>query len=249
MKLSSTEIQSSKGEQRLASITCYDFPMACAMDKSPLIDFILVGDSLGEVLYGFSSTRKVTIEMMKDHTYAVAKGAPNKHIVADMPYNTYENPQYALKNSNILLEAGADSVKLENPRDEVLSILIDNKISVCGHVGLTPQTILDYKKQGTTQESAQEILADSKRLAKGGCYAIVLEAIPPHLASKITAEISIPTIGIAAGKDCDGQIIVHYDILGLTAVQKKYFQVYENLSQKITESVEKYATDVKKLNK
>lgn len=246
MKLSSSEIQSSKGKYRLSSITCYDFPMACAMDKSSLVDFILVGDSLGEVLYGFSSTREVTIEMMKFHTYAVAKGAPNKHIVADLPHNTYNNPEDALKNSKILLDVGADSVKLENPCDEVLSILVNNKINVFGHVGLTPQTILDYKKQGTTEDSAQKILADSKRLAKGGCYAIVLEAIPSHLASKITAEISIPTIGIAAGKDCDGQIIVHYDILGLTAVQKKYFQVYENLSQKITEAVEKYASDVKK---
>lgn len=245
MKLSASEIKSSKGRGKLAFITCYDFPMANAIGNSS-VDVVLVGDSLGEVLYNFSSTKEVTVEMMKCHTQAVCSGAKQKHIVADLPYNSYNSPQDAVKNSKILIQSGADSVKLENPASEVLSVLIKENIEVCGHVGLTPQTIQNYKKQGTTKESAEQILIDAKRLSEGGCYAIVLEAIPENLAMKITNEISIPTIGIAAGKHCDGQIIVHYDILGLTGVQKKYFQLYANLSQQISEAVEKYAVDVKK---
>ena len=244
MKLSASEIRSSKGGEKLAFITCYDFPMANAIGNSS-VDVILVGDSLGEVLYNFSSTREVTVEMMKYHTQAVCNGAKQKHIVTDLPYNSYISPQDAVKNSKILIQSGADSVKLENPTSEVLSALIKENIEVCGHVGLTPQTIQDYKKQGTTKESAEQILTDAKRLSVGGCYAIVLEAIPESLAMKITDEIPIPTIGIAAGKHCDGQIIVHYDILGLTGVQKKYFQLYANLSQQISEAVEKYAVDTR----
>ncbi len=209
------DLRISKNKKKLAFLTCYDFTFAKTMDTCDL-DAILVGDSLGEVLYGMDNTTFVTLEMMMQHTKAVKKGLYQTHLIADMPFNTYETEAEALSNAKKLIAGGANSVKLENPKSVVVERLVANDISVCGHIGLTPQTNQNYKKQGNNDASKKKIIQDAKRLEQAGCYAMVLEALNTHLAQEITSTLSIPTIGIASGPYCDGQILVHYDLFGIS---------------------------------
>ena len=209
------DLKISKNKKKLAFLTCYDFTFAKTMDTCNL-DAILVGDSLGEVLYGMDNTTFVTLEMMIQHTKAVKKGLCKTHLIADMPFNTYETKTEALSNAKKLIAGGANSVKLENPKSVVVEKLVANDIPVCGHIGLTPQTNQNYKKQGNDDLSKKQIIQDAKRLQQAGCYAMVLEAVNTHLAQKITSILQVPTIGIASGPYCDGQILVHYDLFGIS---------------------------------
>ncbi len=202
-----------KGGPRLAALTAYDFPTALALERSGL-DMILVGDSLGEVELGYDSTRAVTLQMMAHHTRAVRNGAPDTHIVGDLPVDTYRDASEAVASGRALVAAGADSVKLEGPLVPQVEALVADGIPVMGHVGLLPQTAAAYRRQGTTPETADLIAEGARALDAAGCFAIVAEAMPEDLAARITGEVGCPTIGIACGTTCDGQVLVTTDLVG-----------------------------------
>jgi 3-methyl-2-oxobutanoate hydroxymethyltransferase len=240
------DIRKMKGPGNLAVLTVYDYPTACALDGIGL-DVLLVGDTLGEVIHGCKTTTEVTMEMMLLHVAAVKRGVVRTHILADLPYLSYEDPEHALRNSLLLIQAGAHSVKLEGNRRDVVEHLTRNEIPVVGHVGLTPQTIQDYRMQGRDESSANRILQDALDLEAAGCFAVVLECIPQDLAKQITSRLGIPTIGIGAGPDCDGQVLVLMDVLGLTPKKVPFYvKRYADLASEIRKAGERFAQDVHK---
>ena len=189
--LSPARLRARKGGRRLAMLTAYDYPTALALDGCGL-DILLVGDSLGEVELGFDSTRAVSLAMMAHHVRAVRNGVSLTHVCADLPAGTYRTPGEAVETARALVEAGADSVKLEGGLiDQVAAILADG-IPVMGHVGLLPQTAESYTRQGRTPEEADRIAAEARALDAAGCYAVVIEAVPAELAARITAEVVLP---------------------------------------------------------
>ena len=197
--LTAAALRAAKGLKRLAVLTAYDYPTALALDAADL-DIILVGDSLGEVELGFASTRDVTLGMMEHHVRAVANGATRTHICGDLPADTYRTPDEATASARALVAAGAHSVKLEGALIPQVEAIIHDGIPVMGHVGLLPQTAEGgYRRQGRTQGEAAAILADAIALDNAGCFAIVIEAVDPAVASAITPRVGAPTIGIAAG--------------------------------------------------
>lgn len=212
--LTAADIRALKGVRRLAMLTAYDYPTALALDEAGL-DMILVGDSVGEVELGYPSTRWVTQEMMLHHVHAVRHGVSRTHLVADMPANTYRDADEAVVSARALMEAGADSVKLEGALIPQVEAIIAAGIPVMGHVGLLPQTAEERRRHGKTADEADAIAAGAGALDAAGCYAIVIEAVVPDLATRITPRVGCPTIGIAAGNDCDGQVLVSTDLLGL----------------------------------
>mgnify|MGYP006428945975 CR=1 FL=1 len=233
-----------KNKEKIVMLTCYDYCTAKIMDN--LVDFILVGDSLGMVVYGEKDTKSVTMEVIERHCKAVARGSTNTHIVGDMPINTYNTPEVAIENAKRFIQAGAHSVKIEGCKEDVVKSLITESIPVLGHLGLLPQTAEAFKVQGKTDEDAEEILKQAKTLEKAGVYAIVLECIPNNLAKKITEAISIPTIGIGAGKDCDGQVLVIQDLLGMfTDFKPKFVKRYANLGEETKKAIIEFNKDVK----
>jgi 3-methyl-2-oxobutanoate hydroxymethyltransferase len=240
-----------KGEEKLLCLTAYTFPMAKILDE--FCDVILVGDSLGMAVYGMSDTVDVTLEMMINHGKAVTKACKKSFVVVDLPFGTYEkNREQALESAQkVINETGCDAIKIETSRDLVTTVkfLVENKIPVMGHVGLMPQSVRKiggYRYQGRDENSAQEILETAKLLEKAGAFAIVIEAVPAELATKITNEITIPTIGIGASAECDGQILVIDDLLGLNQEFKpKFVTYYADLAGEIKEAVKKFSVDVK----
>lgn len=212
--LSAPQIRALKWVRRIAMLTAYDYPTALALDEAGL-DLILVGDSLGEVELGYPSTRWVTLEMMRHHVRAVRHGVSRTHLVADMPASTYRDPGEAVTSARALVEAGADSVKLEGALISQVEAIVAAGIPVMGHVGLLPQTAEERRRHGKTPGEAEAIARDAAALDAVGCYAIVIEAVVPDLATRITPRVCCPTIGIAAGGDCDGQVLVSTDLLGL----------------------------------
>lgn len=206
--------------EKIAMLTCYDATFAKLMTLAD-VDMLLVGDSLGMVLQGAENTLSVTIEHMIYHTQSVAAGAGNTAIVADMPIGSYEHDmQSALHNAQKLIAAGAHMVKLEGGGNMVKTAqyLVQNDIPVCAHLGFTPQSVLQlggYKIQGKTEDSARQILTDAKAMSDAGASLVLLEMVPAALAKTITESISAPTIGIGAGIDCSGQVLVIQDLLGI----------------------------------
>lgn len=232
-----------KQQPKLSMLTVYDYSMAKAIDGC--IDILLVGDSLGMVVYGQPNTHKVTMSQMIAHTRAVCLGSNKSIVVADMPKGSYESAQKAVRNASKLISAGAQFVKIENYPD-IANILSKSGIKVFGHVGLTPQTITNFKLQGKTEQSANKILETSIELEKAGCSAIVLECIPQELAKRITSTLKIPTIGIGSGKFCDGQVLVSYDLLGLyNDFKPKFVKQYADLSKQLQEATTKFDSEVK----
>lgn len=207
------EVRALKGVRRVAMLTAYDYPTALALDACGL-DLILVGDSLGEVELGFTTTREVTLAMMVHHLRAVRHGVTRTHVVGDMPADTYRTPEEAVQTARSLMAAGADSVKLEGALLPQVNAIIADGIPVMGHVGLLPQTHTERRRRGRTDEEADEILTCARALDAAGCYAVVIEAVDPDVAARVTAEVLCPTIGIAAGIGTDGQVLVSTDILG-----------------------------------
>jgi 3-methyl-2-oxobutanoate hydroxymethyltransferase len=210
---SATELRARKGGARLVMLTAYDYPTALALDVCGL-DILLVGDSLGEVELGYGTTRAVSLEMMAHHVRAVRNGASATHVCADLTAGTYRTPEEAVASARVLMEAGADSVKLEGGMIPQVVAIIADGIPVMGHVGLLPQTAPVYRREGTSPEEADRIADEARALDAAGCYAVVIEAVPADLAERITAEVGCPTIGIAAGLECDGQVLVSTDLLG-----------------------------------
>lgn len=175
---------------------------------------ILVGDSLSEVELGRESTRAIGLEVMEHHARAVRAGTAHTHVVVDLPADTYRDPEEAVASSRRLMDAGADSVKLEGALIAQVEAILAAGIPVMGHVGLLPQTADEYRRQGTDDESAERILADARALDAAGCFSLIVEAVPEALAARITAEVGCPTVGIAAGAACDGQVLVSTDLIG-----------------------------------
>ena len=244
MKLTVDNIKSMKSKEKISMLTSYDYNTAKIVDEAG-IDIILVGDSLGMVMLGYETTQKVTMWDMVRHTGAVARGVKKAHVVGDMPYKSYDNKEDAIKNAKLLMEAGADSVKTEK-KPEITKALVKAGIKVMGHTGLTPQTLTNFKVQGKDEETAKKIKEEARALEKAGCYALILECIPRQLAKEITEEVSIPTIGIGAGPDCDGQVLVINDMLGLyTEFRPKFVKRYANLAEDIKKAVNDFSKEIK----
>jgi len=242
-----------KGE-KITMLTAYGYPTARILDEAD-IDVVLVGDSLGMVVLGYETTIPVTLEDMLHHTKAVRRGVQHAMLVSDMPFMTYETDKSkAIENSGRLMkEGGAEGIKVEGGAEiaEIVSALVKANIPVMGHLGLTPQAIHrigGYKVQGKTDESRQKIIADAKLLEDAGIFALVLECVPESLAEEITAKISVPTIGIGAGRKCDGQVLVTNDMLGMNAPGfqvPKFVKKYADLTPEIKKAVEKFRDEVK----
>jgi 3-methyl-2-oxobutanoate hydroxymethyltransferase len=240
-------------EKRIACLTAYDYPTARLLDEAG-VDVILVGDSLGMVILGYDSTLPVTVEEMLHHTRAVRRGARRALVVSDMPYGSYHtNISESLRNAmRFIKDGGAEAVKVEGGerRLELIARLTEAEIPVMGHIGLTPQSVNalgGYHLQGKTADSAEQLLRDARAVEAAGAFALVLEAMPRELAAQITREVRIPTIGIGAGPDCDGQILVLSDMLGLTFGQTpKFSRQYANLGETISGAVREYCNDVRK---
>ena len=244
MKITIEKIKSMKGNEKISMLTAYDYSTARIIDEAG-IDIALIGDSLGMVILGYETTQKVTMRDMMGHTGAVARGIKNAHVVADMPYKSYDDEENAIKNAKLLIKAGADSVKTEK-KPEIAKTLVESGVNVMGHTGLTPQTITNFKVQGKDEETAEEIKEEAVALEKAGCYALILECIPMNLAKEITKSISIPTIGIGAGPSCDGQVLVSNDMLGLfTDFKPKFVKRYAELSNEMKKALENYKQEVK----
>ena len=243
MKTTTEKIKSMKNNEKISMLTAYDFPTAGIMDS--IVDMILVGDSLGMVVLGYENTLNVKMEDMVRHTEAVARAVKNSLMVGDLPANSYDNEEDAIENSKKLLKAGADCVKIEN-QHEIAQALVKENIEVMGHVGLTPQTITDFKVQGKDKEAEDKIINEAIALEKAGCFSIVLECVPVDLAKKISEQLTIPTIGIGAGPDCDGQVLVMHDILGLfEKFRPKFVKRYANIAEEMRKAFLQYNKEVK----
>ncbi|MFX1565542.1 MAG: 3-methyl-2-oxobutanoate hydroxymethyltransferase [Promethearchaeota archaeon] len=240
------EIRSMKGKTKVTMLTAYDYQMARILDAAN-IDLILVGDSLGMVFQGNPDTKEVSMEAMIYHTRAVANGAKETFIVADMPIHSYDTPEQALANAKQLRKVGAHAVKIEGNQPEVIRILLANNIPVMGHVGLLPQSAEKFRVQGKTPEQADQIWRDSLELDKLGVFAIVLECVPEWLAKKITHDVRAPTIGIGAGKHCDGQVLVITELLGLASNDHvpKFVKQYTSLNNIIGQAVKEFMNEVR----
>ena len=240
-----------KGE-KITMLTAYDYPTAIAMD-SVGVDIFLVGDSLGMVVLGYDSTLPVTMEDMLHHTKAVARGTQQAMVIGDMPFMSYQvSPEEGVRNAGrFLQEAGAQAVKLEGGREvaEVTRRIAAAGIPVMAHIGLTPQSVHQlggYKVQGKGDKAGQRLIEDAKILEEAGAFAIVLECVPKGLAKEITASLQIPTIGIGAGVDCDGQVLVTHDMLGLfERFTPKFVKKYTKLNDHIREAVKTYCDEVR----
>jgi 3-methyl-2-oxobutanoate hydroxymethyltransferase len=246
-----SKIRELKGQVRIAALTAYDVSTARLVDKAG-IPLILVGDSLGMTVLGYESTLPVTMSDMLHHTKAVARGATRSLVVADMPFLSYQvTVDQAIDNAGRLIkDGGADAVKLEGGafRGPVVEALLANGIPVMGHIGLTPQSVRamgGYKVQGKREEDAEQLRADARALDAAGVFALVLEGMPASLAREITADIRVPTIGIGAGPDCDGQVLVVHDLLGLyEGAQPKYVKQYANLGDEMARAFSAYRREV-----
>ena len=236
-----------KIKSKIVCLTAYSKNIAEEIDQHA--DLILVGDSLGSVLYNYDTTRKVNLKTMIEHSKSVRKGVKKSLMIVDMPFDTYKNKSQALKNcKKVLKETKCDGIKLEGGRElnNIIKYLINNKIPVMGHIGITPQTVRGkYRYKGKTAFEKKKLLKDSKSLEEAGVFAIVLECIERKLSQEITKTITIPTIGIGSSKYCDGQILVTDDILGLTNSKMKFVKKYINLKKNIRNAVKKFQTDVK----
>lgn len=253
MRKTVTDIKSMKSERKkIAMLTAYDASMARLLTSCAEVDLLLVGDSLGMVMLGYDSTVPVTMDEMVHHSKAVRRGAPEAFIVGDMPFGSYQGgEQDALGNAlRLMKEAGCDAVKLEGGLGvcPVVRFLVDAGVPVMGHIGLTPQTagqLGGYKLQGKGLEDARRMLAEAKGLAEAGAFAVVLECIPAGLAEVISESVAIPTIGIGAGAQCDGQVLVTHDLLGMfEKFIPKFVKKYCDLAPLIKEGVARYAEEV-----
>lgn len=228
---------------KIVMLTAYDYPTAKIIDEAA-IDYILVGDSLGMVVLGYPNTKFVTMADMLHHTKAVVRAAKKTPIIADMPINTYNNPTTALKNAKRFLEIGADMIKIEGYKPEVIKTLKKNRIKVVGHLGLLPQTAAVYKVQGRELDEAQRIFDESVKIDKLGIELLILECVPSSLAKKITQKIKTPTIGIGAGPACRGQVLVLHDLIGLSDFRGKMVKQYANIKEEIRQAVLQFKKEV-----
>jgi len=245
------KIKAAKGRQKLACLTAYDFATARLLDDAG-VPLILVGDSLGMTVLGYTSTLPVTMEQVLHHAAAVARGVREALVVADMPFMSYQasNEQALTNAGRFLKETGVGAVKIEGGafRAPLIRDLVRNGIPVLAHIGLTPQSILEmggFKVQGRTPEQARHLIEDARALEEAGAFAVVLECMPPGVAAGVTNAVGIPTIGIGAGVHCDGQILVTPDLLGIqTGVAPKFVKRYADVGVAMKSAFAAYRSDV-----
>jgi 3-methyl-2-oxobutanoate hydroxymethyltransferase len=251
-KVTVPQLKEWKGQtKKFTMITAYDVLMAAVIDKTP-VETILVGDSMGMVVYGYDSTVPVTMEQIIQHTKAVVKGAPNTFIVGDMPFGSYNvSVEDAVRNANrIMKEGGADAVKLEGGKNvaHIVEALVNGGIPVMGHIGLTPQTagqLGGFKVQGKNAAAAKQLLEDAKALEKAGAFAIVVECVPAPVAKMMTEELSIPTMGIGGGPYCDAQVLVTQDMLGMfDRFVPKFVKQYAQLNKEMVDAISTFYQEV-----
>ena len=239
-----------ENSEKITCLTAYDASMAKLLDQSG-IDAILIGDSLGMVIQGRENTRSVSIDDMIYHTSIVSSSCNDALIIADMPFASYDNPKDALNNARALIDVGARMVKIEggSEHSEVIKTLISNNINICGHLGLQPQMVInsdEYRVQGRDENSAKKIIKNAVLLESLGVSALVLECIPSDLAQTVTEKLTIPTIGIGAGADCDGQVLVSFDMLGITSgKQPRFVRNFLNNQNTISDAIEAFVMEVK----
>lgn len=243
--------QAKENGEKLTMLTAYDYSTAKLIDEAG-VNSILVGDSLGNVILGYEDTISVTMEDMIHHGAAVARGAKNALVVIDMPFMSYQTSVYdALVNAGRLMKEGrGDAVKLEGGVEVCLQIkaIVDAGIPVCAHIGLTPQSINafgGFKVQGKSEAAAKKLLEDAKAVEEAGAFAVVIEGVPAKIAALITEQLHIPTIGIGAGKDCDGQVLVYQDMLGMFSdFTPKFVKRYANIGEVMKEAFQNYIKEV-----
>ena len=241
------KIVNKKNKSKIICLTAYSKNIALILDKH--CDLILVGDSLGSVLYNYKSTKEVTLETMINHSKSVRYGVKKSLMVVDMPYNTYRNPKLALKNAKLIIKkTKCDAVKLEGGKKIIPTVknLIKNNIPVMGHLGILPQTEKKFTFKGKKIHEINKILKDAKLLESVGIFSIVLECVESNLAKKITKALKIPTIGIGSSVNCDGQVLVIDDLIGLGESKFKFVKKYGNTNQLINSAVKKYKYEVLK---
>ena len=243
-------INMKKEKKKISVITSYDYTLASLCDKAG-IDVMLVGDSAGMVMLGYENTIAVTMDQMCMFTEAVSRARKNSLLVADLPFMSYQaSIEDAINNSGRLIKAGADAVKLEGGSimAETISAIVDVGIPVMGHIGLQPQTTIlaeGYKVQGKTKDSAMKLIEDAKELEDAGVFSIALEMVSHEVGQIISESVNIPTIGIGSGVNCDGQVLVVQDLLGMyDKIKPKFAKRYMNLSEDIVKSLKEYRTDV-----
>ena len=251
---SSTLFERKQNHEPITCLTAYDYASARLVDEAG-VDMVLVGDSLGMVMLGYENTLPVTVEEMLHHTRAVRRGVKRAFLIADMPFASYQvSGKEAIRNAARFIKAGAEAVKIEGgeKRAHLVERLVDAEIPVVGHIGLTPQSLHamgGYKVQGKTLKAVEQLMHDALALERCGACCVVLEGIPREVAALITQEIEIPTIGIGAGPECDGQVLVFHDLLGLAplsgAPPAKFVRRYADLGSVITNAVHAYADDIK----
>ena len=241
------KIKSKKNKSKIVCLTAYSKNIAQVIDKHT--DIILVGDSLGSTLYNFKSTRSVTLEMMIRHSQSVRQGIVNSLMVVDMPYNTYNNPSQALKNCKKIMKlTKCDAVKIEGGLKiiKIIKHLIKNKIPVMGHLGLLPQTTKGkFKSKGRTVKEKRQLINDALQLQNSGVFAIVLECVKTFTAKQITQTLKIPTIGIGSSVNCDGQVLVTDDLIGLNKTNIKFVKKFVNIKKYINLGLKKFTIEVK----
>jgi 3-methyl-2-oxobutanoate hydroxymethyltransferase len=241
-------VQAKAAGRKLAVLTAYDYPTAALFDEAG-VDALLVGDSLGMVVQGHSSTLPVTLQQMIYHGEMVARAAKRALVIVDLPFMSYQvSPQQAIRSAGkILKETGAGAVKLEGGVHQARTIaaLAERDLPVMGHIGMRPQSVRKLGRMSAIQRDAEQLLADARAAEAAGAFAIVLELIPREIAREITSVLSIPTIGIGAGPDCDGQVLVTPDMLGMTGFKPKFLRQYANLREAVLTAARSYADDVR----
>jgi 3-methyl-2-oxobutanoate hydroxymethyltransferase len=246
MKKKILDIIKKKNKSKIVSLTAYSKNVASIIDN--FCDIILVGDSLGSVLYNYKSTREVTLNTMIEHSKSVRMGIKKSLMIVDMPHNTYRNPKEALKNAKLIMKkTKCDGVKLEGGKKIINTIktLVNNNIPVMGHIGVLPQSDKTFKFKGKKKSEKENIMRDAKLLEEAGSFCMVLECVQTSLAKQVTKSVSIPTIGIGASNNCDGQILVFDDLIGLNPIKFRFVKKYLNIKTEISKAVSKYASEVK----
>ena len=246
MKKKILDIINKKNKSKIVSLAAYSKNIASIIDN--FCDIILVGDSLGSVLYNYKSTREVTLNAMIEHSKSVRMGIKKSLMVVDMPHNTYRNSKEALKNAKkIMLKTKCDAVKLEDGKKiyNVVKVLTKNNIPVMGHLGLLPQSDKTFKFKGKKVSERNKILKDAELLQSAGAFSIVLECVETSLSKMVTKKINIPTIGIGASNNCDGQILVFDDLIGLNPINVRFVKKYSNIRKEIAKAVSSYAKEVR----
>ena len=245
MRTTNAEITEMKHRgEKIAMLTCYDYPTAVWEDEAG-VDIVFVGDSVGTNVLGYQSEKDVTLDDMIHHLKAVRRGVRQAYLLVDLPYLTYETTEDALRNARALLSHGADGVKLEGFRPDIVRSLVQNGIQVCAHLGLNPQIHEKKGLRAKTARAAARLISESEALQDAGAWLMVYELIPEEVAREATRKLSIPTIGIGAGRHTDGQVLIVSDMLGINDFDLRHVRKYDNLHDRATQAIRRHVSEVR----